>query len=77
MRSNPSRTTLRIDDTPPFGDVALPPKAPDGVLTQLMADALRHAQPDSDAQALMRLRRNVPQASLSARVAALAAMMRR
>ena len=77
MRPHTSPKPVTINEIPPFGDVALTSPHSEAVLTQLMTDALRAANSDTDAEALMLLRRNFPQASLSARLTALAALMRR
>ena len=81
MRANTFPKPITINEVPPFGDVALASTNPsvqsETVLTQLMTDALRAAHSETDSEALMLLRRNFPQASLSARLTALAALMRR
>jgi hypothetical protein len=70
-----------LDEPPPFGDVALAPSEATGrseaELARAMAERLLAAAPGSDAEALKVLRRAFPQSPLTARLAALAALMRR
>jgi len=69
-----------IDEPVPFGDVALAPAAATGrseaELARAMADRLL-AAPQSDSEALTVLRNAFPHAPLTARLAGLAALMRR
>ncbi len=73
--------TIRVEDIEPFGDVTIVPSAlsgrPDVHLARAMAEELMNSSPESDADALRHLRQSFPDAPLTVRVAALAAMMRR
>ena len=75
------RSTIRVSDPIPLGDVVLAPPEATGrsqaELARSMAEHLLARDPDSDAQALSVLRCTFPRAPLTARVAALAALMRR
>jgi hypothetical protein len=77
----PTSPTIRVHEPVPLGDVSLAPRELTGVsqaeLARSMADYLVASPPDTDAQALGSLRRAFPRAPLSARVAALAALIRR
>jgi hypothetical protein len=76
-----ARRPIRIVESPPLGDVVFAPAeetgCPKTALARKMAAMLRHARVDTDAEALMRLRREFPQTPLSTRIAALALLMRR
>ena len=75
-----TRAPLRISDPIPFGEVTLVPSAMTGSDRQLaheMAEALVEAHPGSASQALKQLRAMFPNSPLTARVAALNALMRR
>ncbi len=73
--------TLRIAEVDPFGDVTIVPPALTGrtdmELAHAMAADLISSNPESDADALRHLRQSFPDAPLTVRVAALAALMRR
>jgi hypothetical protein len=73
--------TLQISDPDPFGEVALAPAAMCGrsesQLAGAMARALVETRPDSASQALKQLRLMFPESPLTARVAALNALMGR
>jgi hypothetical protein len=75
------RSTIRVDDPVPFGDVTLAPRELTGVapaqLARAMAEHLPASAPGTDAEALSLLRPAFPHARLTARLAALAALMRR
>jgi hypothetical protein len=75
------RSTIRVTDPVPFGDVALAPPELTGVsqgeLARSMAEHLLASAPNTHAEALSALRRAFPRSPLTARVAALAALMRR
>jgi hypothetical protein len=75
------RSTIRVTDPVPFGDVVLAPPEATGrsqaELARSMAEHLLSQDPESDAEALSALRQAFPHAPLTARVAALAALMRR
>jgi hypothetical protein len=81
MRAASAPTTIRVYEPIPLGDVSLAPRELTGVsqaeLARSMAAYLMASAPDSDAQALSSLRRAFPRAPLTARVAALAALIRR
>jgi hypothetical protein len=81
MQTVAPRRSIRIAEAPPLGDVVFAPAkntgCPEPALAQRMALSLRNAPYDTDADALMRLRRADPEAPLSARLAALARLMRR
>ncbi|MFL4971053.1 MAG: transferase [Xanthobacteraceae bacterium] len=81
MRAASAPTTIRVYEPVALGDVSLAPRELTGVsqaeLAQSMAAYLTASAPDSDAQALGSLRRAFPRAPLTARVAALAALIRR
>ena len=72
---------LRISDPSPFGEVTLVPTAMTGrsesQFAHDMAEALVEAHPGSASQALKQLRAMFPNSPLTARVAALNALMRR
>jgi hypothetical protein len=74
-------SALTIHESPPLGDVALAPAAmggiPEAQLARSMTNYLHETAPDSGAEALALLRRMFPHSPLAARVAALAAAMRR
>jgi len=76
-----SRAALRISDPDPFGEVTLVPAAISGrsesQLARAMAKALVDAHPGSASQALRQLRQLFPESPLTARVAALNALMGR
>ena len=76
-----ARKTIRIAEPDPFGDVTLAPAFMTGQsetqLARSMAQALLQKQPSSASQALSQLRALFPQSPLTARVAALNALMRR
>jgi len=75
------RITLRVQPPFPFGDVALVPAPlsgqPETDLARAMADALSDLEAPTAADVYGRLRQAFPLAPLSARVAALAALMDR
>jgi hypothetical protein len=74
-------SAIRVNDPVPFGDVALAPRELTGVseaqLARSMAEHLLASAPGTEAQALSVLRQSFPHAPLTARVAALAALLRR
>jgi hypothetical protein len=74
-------STIRVLDPVPFGDMVLAPPEATGrsqaELARSMAEHLLAKGPESNAEALSVLRRAFPHAPLTARVAALAALMRR
>jgi len=74
-------STIRVHEPVALGDVSLAPRELTGVsqaeLARSMTAYLTASAPDSDAQALGSLRRAFPRAPLTARVAALAALIRR
>jgi hypothetical protein len=76
-----SRPALRISEPDPFGEVTLVPAAISGLsemrLARKMADALVDKHPATASQALKQLRQMFPGSPLTARVAALNALMRR
>ncbi len=76
-----AKPVLRIFEPDAFGDVTLPPAAITGrsesELAHSMAEALIGATPSTGAEALSLLRRLFPESPLTARVAALDAIMRR
>jgi hypothetical protein len=76
-----SVTTIRVTDPLPLGDVVLAPPEVTGrsqaELARSMAEHLLAQGPESNAEALSALRQAFPHAPLTARVAALAALMRR
>jgi hypothetical protein len=76
----PARTIVCVSGEPPVGEMPLAPECLTGrsqsELAHDMAGCLQAAMPESGADALRRLRAAFPNASLSARVAALAAMVR-
>jgi hypothetical protein len=76
-----SRSTIRVTDPIPLGDVVLAPPEATGRsqadLARSMAEQLLSQGSESDAEALSVLRQAFPHAPLTARVAALAALMRR
>jgi hypothetical protein len=75
------KSTIRIFEPDPFGEVTLAPAAitgrPEAELARSMADALVSAQPSTGTEALSLLRRLFPDSPLTVRVAALDALMRR
>jgi len=75
------RVTLRVQSPVPFGDVALVPASlsgrPEADMARAMAEALADIEAPSAADVYNRLRQAFPLAPLSARVAALAALMER
>jgi len=75
------RITLRVQSPVPFGDVALVPAPlsgrPETDMARAMADALADIEAPTAADVYGRLRQAFPLAPLSARVAALAALMER
>jgi hypothetical protein len=81
MRAAAAQSTLRVTDPLPLGDVVLAPREVTGVsqaeLARSMAEHLLANSATTDAEALSALRRAFPHAPLTARVAALAALMRR
>jgi len=81
MSAFAAKPFIRIADPDPFGDVTLAPAAVTGrsesELARSMADALLSAAPTTGAEALNMLRRLFPASPLTARVAALDAIMRR
>jgi hypothetical protein len=81
MRTTTAPPTIRVHEPVPLGDVSLAPRELTGVsqaeLARSMAEYLVASTPGSDAQALGSLRRAFPFAPLTARVAALAALIRR
>lgn len=76
-----AQPTIRIIEPDPFGEVTLAPAAVTGrsesELARSMADALLSAGPATGTEALNILRRLFPYSPLTARVAALDAIMRR
>ncbi len=76
-----SRKAIRIAEPEPFGEVTLAPSFMTGQsetqLARAMTDALVKQQPLSASQALRQLRALFPETPLTARVAALNALMRR
>jgi len=76
-----NRAAIRISDPDPFGDVTLVPAAIAGrsesQLARAMAEALVESNPGTASQALQYLRSMFPGSPLTARVAALNALMRR
>jgi hypothetical protein len=76
-----AKPILRISEPDAFGDVTLAPAAITGrsesELASSMAQALISATPSTGAEALNLLRRLFPDSPLTARVAALDAIMRR
>jgi hypothetical protein len=72
---------LRISDPDPFGEATLVPAPIDGRsemrLAREMTDALIDKHPGSAAQGRKQLRRMFPESTLTARIAALNALMRR
>jgi len=81
MRAASVPSAIRVQDPLPLGDVALAPRELTGLspaeLAQAMAESLAESEPDTDAPALDYLRRGFPHVPLTARVAALAGLMRR
>jgi hypothetical protein len=75
------RITLRIQPTVPYGDVTLVPATlsgrPEADMAQAMAAALADVEAPTAADVYNRLRQAFPLAPLSARVAALSALMER
>jgi hypothetical protein len=75
------KSTIRIEEPDPFGEVTLAPAAVTGrsesELARSMADALLSAAPSTGTEALNILRRLFPHSPLTVRVAALDAVMRR
>jgi len=75
------RQIARITEPEPFGDVTLAPALltgqPEGQLARDMARVFDDAPPATAAHALSHLRSLFPNSSLTARVAALNAFMRR
>jgi hypothetical protein len=75
------RVTLRVQSPVPFGDVALVPASlsgrPEADMARAMAAALADVEAPSAADVYNRLRQAFPLAPLSARMAALAALMER
>jgi hypothetical protein len=80
MTMQSPRLTLKVSEPSPFGDVTLVPPQISGYseadLARAMADALTDAEPESPAEALRLLRQMFPDSPLTARVAALGALMR-
>jgi hypothetical protein len=76
-----ARSTIRVPDPAPLGDVSLAPAAltgmPEAQLARSMVEQLRSADPGTSAEALSFLRRAFPHSPLTLRVTALAALMRR
>jgi hypothetical protein len=76
-----SRPAPQISDPDPFGEVTLVPASISGLsemrLAREMADALVDKHPGTASQALKQLRLMFPKSPLTARVAALNALMRR
>ena len=76
-----SRASTQISDPDPFGEVTLAPAAISGrsesQLARDMAEALAQSNPQTASQALKQLRAMFPDYPLTARVAALNALMRR
>jgi hypothetical protein len=76
-----SRPALRISEPDPFGEVTLVPASIDAPgemrLAREMADALVDKHPGNASQALKQLRLMFPKSPLTARAAALNALMRR
>ena len=81
MRAGITPPTLRVHEPVPLGDVSLAPRELTGVsqaeLARSMAEYLTASAPDSDAEALSTLRQAFPRVPLTARVAALAGLIRR
>jgi len=81
MRAATAPSTILVHELPPLGDVSLAPRELTGLsqaeLARSMAAYLATSAPDTDAEALGTLRRAFPRAPLAARVAALAARIRR
>jgi hypothetical protein len=81
MRAATAPSTIRIHEPVALGDVSLAPRELTGVsqaeLARSMAEYLVASPQDTDAQALGSLRRAFPRTPLTARVAALAALIRR
>jgi hypothetical protein len=81
MTASVRSSTIRVIEPTPFGDVVLaPPEAtgmPQAELARSMAEQLLASAPESHSEALSVLRRAFPHVPLTARVAALAALMRR
>ncbi len=75
------RVTLRVQSPIPFGDVALVPALlsgrPEADMARAMAAALADIEAPTAADVYNQLRQAFPLAPLSARVAALAALMER
>jgi hypothetical protein len=75
------RITFRVQPPYPFGDVTLVPAAltgrPEAEMGRAMAAALADVEVPSASDALAHLRQAFPLAPLSARLAALGAMMER
>jgi len=75
------RVTLQIEPPAPLGDVALVPAfvsgRPEADLARAMANALATVEAPTAAEVYKRLRQAFPTAPLSARVAALGALMDR
>ncbi len=75
------RVTLRVQSPVPFGDVALVPAPlsgrPEAYMAGAMAAALADVEAPSAADVYNRLRQAFPMAPLSARIAALSALMER
>jgi hypothetical protein len=76
-----ARSTIRIQDPIPFGDVSLAPAeltgVPEAQLARSMVEHLKASDPESQAEVLSFLRRAFPHSPLTVRVAALAALMKR
>ena len=83
MRAFGSDELMQIVELPPepLGDVTLAPfamtKRSEADLARAMAEHLQGTRPATGAEALSMLRRAFPDSPLTARVTALAAMMRR
>jgi len=75
------RITLRIEPPNPFGEVTMVPASlsgrPEADAARAMADAFADTEAASAADIFNRLRQSFPLAPLSARVAALSAIMER
>ena len=81
MRAAAVRSPIRVKDPVPFGDVVLAPAALTGVseaqLARAMAEQLLATAPGGEAEALSELQHAFAHSPLTARLAALAALMRR
>ena len=81
MSAAPAPFAIIVDDPAPLGDMVLAPRELTGLtpaeLARAMTEHLLTTVPASDAEALSALRREFPEAPLTARVAALAGLARR